>query len=118
MPAKFGPAGNSASFAAMGYKHSLDVPEYIEKMGLDAFEYQCGRGVRIKEEKAREFGRLACEKGITLSLHAPYYISLSGLKEETRLGSVRYILESAAAMSAMGGGEIVLHSGSCGKQTR
>ena len=43
MSAKFGPAGNSDSFTKMGYKHSLQVPEYIEKMGLDAFEYQCGR---------------------------------------------------------------------------
>ena len=36
MRAKFGPAGNSLSFAAMGYKGSLDVPEYIEKMGVSA----------------------------------------------------------------------------------
>ena len=32
---KFGPAGNSESFSKMGYKNSLDVPEYIVKMGLD-----------------------------------------------------------------------------------
>ena len=34
MSAKFGPAGNSESFAAMKYKSSLDVPEYIEKWVL------------------------------------------------------------------------------------
>ena len=38
MSAKFGPAGCSNSFYNMGYKHSLQVPEYIEKMGLDCFE--------------------------------------------------------------------------------
>ena len=32
MSTKFGPAGNSDSFTKMGYKHSLQVPEYIEKM--------------------------------------------------------------------------------------
>ncbi len=110
----FGPAGNSRSFTGS----TLNVPDYIEAMGLDAYEYQCGRGVRIKAEKAGAFGALAASKGITLSLHAPYYISLSSLKEETRLGSIRYVLESAAAMHAMGGGEIVLHSGSCTGQTR
>ena len=68
MSAKFGPAGNSNSFTQMGYKGSLQVPEYLERMGLDAFEYQCGRGVNIGEDKARELGRLAAEKGITLSL--------------------------------------------------
>ena len=31
------------------FEHGYDYPEYIEKMGLNAFEYQCGRGVRIKE---------------------------------------------------------------------
>lgn len=76
MAAKFGPAGNAASFTAMGYKTSLQVPEYLTKMGLDAFEYQCGRGVNIGQAKATELGRLAREKNITLSLHAPYYISM------------------------------------------
>ena len=36
--ALFGPAGNSLSFAKMGYKTSLQVPEYLDKMGLDCFE--------------------------------------------------------------------------------
>ena len=85
MSAKFGPAGNSESFAKMGYKHSLQVPEYIEKMGLDAFEYQCGRGVNIGQEKATELGALAKEKNIALSLHAPYYISMSSVEEEKRI---------------------------------
>ncbi len=118
MSAKFGPAGNSASFSKMGYKSSLDVPEYIEKMGLDVFEYQCGRGVNIGEEKARQLGAAAAEKGITLTLHAPYYISMSGVDPEKRLKSVDYILASARAVDAMGGNRIVVHTGSCGKITR
>lgn len=44
MSARFGPAGNSESFRQMGYTSSQSVPEYIEKMGLDAYEYQCGHG--------------------------------------------------------------------------
>ena len=50
MSAKFGPAGTSDSFSQMGYKNSLQVPEYLVKMGLDHFEYQCGRGVNIGED--------------------------------------------------------------------
>ncbi len=118
MSAKFGPAGNSKSFSQMGYKSSLDVPEYIEKMGLDVFEYQCGRGVNISEEKARQLGAAAAEKGITLTLHAPYYISMSGIDPEKRLKSVDYILASARAVDAMGGNRIVVHTGSCGKISR
>ena len=118
MSAKFGPAGNSNSFTQMGYKGSLQVPEYLERMGLDAFEYQCGRGVNIGEDKARELGRLAAEKGITLSLHAPYYISMSSVEEEKRFNSINYILSSARAVNFMGGNRIVVHTGSCGKISR
>ena len=118
MSAKFGPAGTSDSFKEMGYKHSLQVPEYVVKMGLDCFEYQCGRGVNIGLEKAKQLGELAKEKGITLSLHAPYYISMSSLEEEKRLNSVNYILASARAVNAMGGDRIIVHTGSCGKISR
>lgn len=118
MAAKFGPAGNSLSFTAMGYKHSLEVPDYLEKMGLDAFEYQCGRGVNIGLDKAEKLGALARDKGITLSLHAPYYISMSSVEEEKRLNSINYILSSARAVNAMGGNRIVVHTGSCGKISR
>ena len=118
MFAKFGPAGTAESFKAMGYKSSLQVPEYLNKFGLNAFEYQCGRGVNIGEEKAIQLGEIAKEKGITLSLHAPYYISMSSIEEEKRLNSVNYILASAKAVNAMGGDRIIVHTGSCGKISR
>lgn len=118
MSAKFGPAGTSDNFKKMGYKSSLDVPEFIVKSGLDCFEYQCGRGVNIGTEKAALLGKKAKEKGITLSLHAPYYISMSSVEEEKRLNSINYILDSARAVNAMGGDRIVVHTGSCGKISR
>ena len=118
MSAKFGPAGSAESFKSMGYKSSLQIPEYLNKFSLDCFEYQCGRGVNIGEDKAKELGSIAREKGITLSLHAPYYISMSSVDEEKRLNSVNYILASAGAVNAMGGDRIVVHTGSCGKISR
>lgn len=118
MRARFGPAGNAESFAKQGYTSSLDVPEYLVAMGLDAFEYQCGRGVNIGEEKAMQLGAAAKAADIVLSLHAPYYISMSGIEEEKRLKSVEYIRQSAAAVQAMGGNRIVVHTGSCGKLSR
>ena len=118
MPAKFGPAGNSESFKAQGHKHLHEVPDYLLSFGLDCFEYQCGRGVKISEEKAKAFGELAREKGIGLSIHAPYYISLSSIEEEKRDNSIRYLVDSAKAAKAMGATRIIAHSGSCGKITR
>lgn len=118
MSAKFGPAGCADSFYAKGFKSSLEVPSYIKEFGLDAFEYQCGRGVNIGEEKARQFGVLCANNGVTVSLHAPYYISMSSVEEEKRLNSVNYILQSAKAVDFMGGDRIVVHTGSCGKLDR
>ena len=115
---RFGTAGTSDSFTAMGYKNSLDIPAYTEKMGLDAFEYQCGRGVRLKEEKAQAIAAEAEKHGIYFSLHAPYYISLSSVEPEKREGSVKYLLASARAIDWMGGVRVILHSGSCGKMPR
>ena len=118
MTPRFGPAGISDSFAAQGYKTSLDIPAYTAGMGLDAFEYQCGHGVRLAEDKARQMAALAAEKGVVFSVHAPYYISMSSLDEEKRLGSIRYLLQSAQLCRALGGRRIIFHPGSCGKQSR
>ena len=118
MTPRFGPAGISDSFAAQGYKTSLDIPAYTAGMGLDAFEYQCGHGVRLAEDKARQMAALAAEKGIVFSVHAPYYISMSSLDEEKRLGSIRYLLQSAQLCRALGGRRIIFHPGSCSKQSR
>ena len=50
MSAKFGPAGNSDSFSAK-YKSSSDAPVFLKEIGLDCYEYQCGRGVRVSDKK-------------------------------------------------------------------
>ena len=115
---RFGTAGTSESFAAQGYKSSLDVPAYTAGMGLDAFEYQCGRGVRLGLDKAARMAALAAEKEILFSVHAPYYISMSSLEEDKRLNSIQYLLQSAAVCRALGGRRIIFHSGSCGRQSR
>ena len=115
---KFGTAGLDANFTQQGFKKTIEAPIYLEKMGLDAFEYQCGRGVRISEKAAMEFGAACKAKNITLSLHAPYYISMSSLEEEKRLNSIGYILDSAKAVKAMGGSRVIFHSGSCAKIPR
>ncbi len=114
----FGPAGTADSFKKMGYKDTLQVPEYLTHFGLTCFEYQCGRGVRIKDDKALALGKALAEKNIAVSVHAPYFISMSSLEEDKRLNSVEYIMQSAHALDIMGGKRIIFHPGSCAKLTR
>ena len=115
---KFGPAGNCRLFYEYGYKNTVQMPEFLQKIGLDAYEIQCGRGVRMRREAALEIGNSAREKGISLSVHAPYYISMSGVEEEKRLKSIDYILQSAELAKMCGANRIVIHSGSCSKISR
>lgn len=115
---RFGPAGLAASYTARGYKNALGAVEYTLSFGLDAFEYQSGHGVRIKEKAAHALAADAREGCLVFSMHAPYYISMSSLEEEKRLGSIRYFLESAAATRALGGHRVIFHVGSTAKQSR
>ncbi len=112
----FGPGGNSESFGKR--KFPEDLPEYLASMGLNGYEIECGRGVRISEKTYRLLPEIAEKNGIYVTLHTPYFISLSSEKEETRLKSVDYILESAEAAHKLGIRKLVVHSGSCAKMTR
>ena len=117
MPALFGPAGNSESFSKK-YKSSTDAPQFIKELGIDAYEYQCGKGVRVSDKTASALCENAEKFGIKLSLHAPYFISLSSVEKEKRDNSINYILQSAEAAMKIGADRIVIHSGSCAKMTR
>lgn len=112
----FGPGGNSISFGKRKFPEEL--PEYLKSFGLNGYEIECGRGVRISAAAEKLLLKIAEENGIYLTLHAPYFISLSGVIEETRLKSVEYILQSARAAKLVGAKKIVVHSGSCSKITR
>lgn len=114
MPPVFGPAGSSASFHEEGNKTTLQMFAWLRNRGLDAFEYQCGRGVRVTEATAAAIRKEAEDNGIAVSLHAPYYISLASADEEKRLNSLRYIHDSALAVHRMGGDRIVVHPGGLG----
>ena len=115
---QFGPGGNCEWFKSEGNKNSAQMPAFLNKIGLTAYEVECGRGVRMNDAVAKELRDEAEKYGITLSIHAPYYISMSSLEEEKRQGSIRYLLESAALAKKIDAKRIIFHSGSCAKISR
>ena len=90
----FGPGGNGDWFYRDGGKSTVQAPAWLEKIGLDAYEYEAGRGVVAGEESLRAVGEAAAAHGIRMSLHAPYFISLSGAVEEKRLLQFELPVES------------------------
>ena len=117
MRAKFGPAGNSDSFSKV-HKSSQQAPGWIARQGLDCYEYQCGKGVHIGEEAARKLGKAAVETGISLSLHAPYFINLANPEPESLKKTIGYITQACFAADCMGAKRVVIHSGALMKRTR
>lgn len=115
--ALFGPAGASDEFSK-NYKSSQDMPAYLRQMGLDCFEYQCGRGVNIGEATARRLGEKAAACGIRMSLHSPYFINLSNPDPERIEKNMDYILQSVRACDWMGGDRVTVHCGGLSKMTR
>lgn len=109
---KFGVAANPDGFFNSGYKNSEQMPKYLSDISLDAYEYQCSRGVRVSDEKAELLKENSLIHNITLSIHAPYYISLSTQEEEKKLKTIKYITDTMQVAKKMGAKEIVVHAGS------
>lgn len=116
--ALFGPGGNSESFYAEGHKSTLEAPAWVRSKGLDAYEYQGGNGITASEATLAKIGEKAKAEGIKMSLHTPYYISLSGVEPEKRLKSLDYIAKSLRAAELLCADTIVIHSGSAAKISR
>lgn len=115
---RFGPGGNSESFYEQGHKRTIEAFAWLKNMGLDAYEYQCGRGVRIKQETAGKIGKEAKENGVILSLHAPYYINLAGTDKKKMEKSIMHIEKSIEAAKWMGAKRVVMHPGGLGGDSR
>ena len=114
----FGPGGNGDLFYTEGGKSTVQAPQWLKQYGLDAYEYEAGNGISAGEASLRAVGEAAKEQGILMSIHAPYYISLSGVEEEKRLKSISYIEKTLWAAELLGADTIVIHSGSAAKISR
>ena len=116
--ALFGPGGNSEAFYAAGYKATVDAPAYLKRIGLGAYEVEAGNGLRIGDATLIAIGDAAAANGIELSLHSPYFISLSSVEREKREKSVTYIMDCVRACGLLRADTVVIHAGSAGKISR
>ena len=114
----FGVAGNPDEFYEAGNKRSEQIPEWLNNYGLNAYEYQCGRGVNVGEDTARKIGVQAKNYGIKMSVHAPYFISLATVDDTTFENTKRHIFNSLRAAGWLGAYAVVFHIGGVGKMER
>ncbi len=121
----FGPAGNSESFYAEGFKSTLQTPQWLKKQGegkfndgLELFEYSFGQGYRMNSDMAEKIGQEFAKNGIEISIHAPYFINFANPEPIMYDKSLGYIRTGIKFMKLFGAKRFVFHSGSCGKETR
>lgn len=115
---KFGPSGNSESFIAEKHKSTEEAAKWVKDRDLDCYEYSFGRGVNLGEEKAKSIGEAFKNQGVSLSVHAPYFINFATEEEDKAKNSFGYILSSAAAAKTMGANRVIFHPASQGKSSR
>lgn len=115
---RFGPAGNSQIFYDQGHKATVEAPGWLNRMGLSAFEYPCGRGVMVKADTARQIGHEAWLNDIAMSLHAPYFINLASPDPEKQERTLNYFRQSLVTARFLGAKRVVFHPGALGGDTR
>lgn len=114
----FGPSGNCKTFYDEGYKRTLEAPKWLHEKGLDAYEYSFGKGFTLPDATAIAIGLEMKKYGISISVHAPYYINFATPTEEMAEKAYYYVLESLRKLKLLGGNRLVVHPASQGKMTR
>lgn len=108
----FGVAGFPLNFFSSKYgKKRENIFKWLKELNLEVLELQCTYGIRMKEEQAILYKKLAEEFGITLTMHAPYYISLSSLNEEVVERSKLEIKKAFELSKILGVKRIIFHPG-------
>jgi len=83
----------------------------IKELGLTAAEVEFTYGIKMTNEQAKDIGEIAKKLGISLSVHAPYYINLA-TKDKTKLeSSKRRIILSCERAHYLGAKHVVFHCG-------
>lgn len=110
MTIKFGPAG-------LGPVASAEkVLETYYKLGLKACEIAFTYGVYIKnKEDALRIGKKAKELGISLSIHAPYFVNLNSDEPAKVEATKKRILDCCEIGEIIGAKTVVFHPGYYGK---
>jgi deoxyribonuclease-4 len=104
-----GPAGNCLSASPAGTLGSFNR---LVELGLNAQEVEFVHSVFLKPEGALEVGGWAKDRGLRLSIHAPYYINLCTHELPKLEASKKRIADSLSRAQDMGArGAVAVHPG-------
>ncbi|MFH1161847.1 MAG: TIM barrel protein [Candidatus Jorgensenbacteria bacterium] len=109
---RFGVAGNPPNFWKSKYKSDrLNAVEWLQGIGLNALELQATYGIKMPRERALQFREKAEKCGISLSLHAPYFVNLASKDAGVVNRSIHRVLDAFQLARWLGTDRIVFHPG-------
>jgi len=85
--------------------------ERVKELGLDAMELEFVYGVKMSRETAAQVRKVQEKTGISLSVHAPYYINLNSADKQKLGLSKHNILQSCRIGALCNAKSIVFHPG-------
>lgn len=113
----FGPSG--ASEEVIEAKMSKEKQaEYLNSLGLTTYEYPFTFGIKINNSSVQDLKKYFYDKGIKLSVHAPYYINFASGDDIQILKSNKYLLDSVLKAKEFGADRVIFHPGSLTGQER
>jgi deoxyribonuclease-4 len=113
MAINFGPAGLGP------VNNSIKNLKDFQKFGFKACEIAFTYGVYIKKDNdLKAIGENAKELGISLSIHAPYYLNLNSEDATKKEQTKKRILECCKAGEILGAKIVVFHPGYYGKKSQ
>lgn len=115
---RFGPSGNCEAFYNAGYKESAQAPQWLNGMGLNAYEYSFTLGKFVSDKTAEKIVNEAKKYDVEVSVHAPYYINFANSSETSLENNYKFLINSVEGLKKLGGRHCVFHIGSQMKMTR
>lgn len=105
--AKFGVAG-----MPVNYTGKVDgFFDWLNELGLNAYEIQCTYGFKMSDELIEYCKTKSDEKGIAISMHAPYYVNMGSLKEDVALKSKFSLMGGITLAQKANCKRIIFHPG-------
>jgi deoxyribonuclease-4 len=90
---------------------SVGAIQFSKSLGLEALELGWVRAVRVTEETCAAIQEAGEEQGVSLSIHAPYFINLNADEEEWPKSRQR-LMDAAHYGNLAGATDIIFHPGS------
>lgn len=108
-PIRFGTVGSPQTTPTSG---TLAAIEHIKLLGLEHLEIAWVRSVRVTDQSCDDIAACGARYGVSLSIHAPYFINLNSQTVDLMTKSDERLLAAARKGWRAGARDIVFHPGS------